>query len=508
MSVQPAFSRVIRGQAHRDPAAFREGRAKGRPDSPIPELPSLWGVWIAAGVLSVVLGAWLLEGIVGPSEGLAQAIGVGTLAAICLGIVAALWKDPGALVSPGVVLGAGCIYLFVLDMALLRRMEGFPLRVVFLSETLGALFVALAFLGWSAFRPKRSPLAGLLRWADFSLKPGLYFWAALLTFGMEYAKRLLLANGNFALVVEDLLASRSVGLEGNELHSGPVGDWRGLLFFTQTFFLLVPFCAMRAWTSDLSFGRKAILAGVVALNLVTLVLEGARGSVLQAIGLPLMVRFIERRGNLRRLLAGTLAGLIVLTPLTDFMVSVRGYGWEAAQDIERPELELGGSKRDDNLYWIANLVDSLERDGGVESHQGPIGFLWAAGEIGKFVAITFVPRVFWPGKPDPRDLGDDTRSWWASRSIVGDLVGAGGLSGLFVGAFVFGLGTRWLLGPLYPLPKREGAMLCYAYLLLLLQMQLRAVTTYQAGLVILAILIVSCGALRMIVERKRRAEVP
>lgn len=502
MSVQPAFSRVVRGHGYRGPGAFREGRAKGPSDSRIPELPRFWGVWIAVGVFSVLLGAWLLEGILGPSEALAQAIGVGTLATLCLGIGVALRTDPGALVNPGIVLAAGCIYLFVLDMALLRRMEGFPLRVVFLSETLGALFVALAFLGWSAFRPKRSPLAGVLRWADFSFKPGFYFWAALLTFGMECAKRMLLVHGNLSLIVEDLLASRSGGLEGNELHSGPVGDWRGLLFFTQTFFLLVPFCAMRAWTPDLSFGRKAILAGVVALELVTLVLEGSRGSVLQAIGLPLMARFIERRGDLRRLLAGTIAGVIVLTPLTDFMVSVRSHGWEAVQDVEGPELEFGGTQRDDNLYWIANLVEFLERDKGLGSHEGPIGFLSAAAEVGQFVVITFIPRFFWPGKPDPRDLGDDTRLWTASRSIVGDLVAAGGLSGLLVGAFVFGFGVRWLLGPLYPIHKKDGAMLCYAYLLLVLQMQLRAVTTYQAGLLIFAMLTVSCGVLRMVVERK------
>jgi hypothetical protein len=501
---------MIRGPVRLTGGLFHRETSRRRADSPIPELPRLWGFWIGAGILAVVLGAWLLEGIVGHTETLAQAIGVGTLAFLCLGIGAALWKDPGALVSPGVVMAAGCIYLFVLDMALVREMDGFPIRVVFLSETLGAVFVALAFLGWSAFHPKRSPLSALLRWADFSLEPRLYFWLALLAFGMEFAKRILLAQGNLSLVLQALLASRSnVGIEGTALEMGPVGgDWRSLLFFTQTFFLMVPFCAARAWTPELSLGKKMVLVVVVSLNVGTLILEGARGSVLQAIGLPVMIRFIERRGNLRRLLAGTIAGLILLTPLTDVMVSVRGYGWEGYQDVEGPELEFGGSRRDDNLYWIANLVDSLERDKGLAAHEGPMGFLSAAGEIATFVAITFVPRMFWPGKPDPRDLGDDTRLWFVTRSIVGDLVGAGGLSGLIVGAFLFGAGVRWLLGPLYSIPKREGAMLCYAYLLLVLQMQLRTVLAFQTGLVIFAVLMAGSGILRIFLERKRRPAFP
>ncbi|WP_018290105.1 hypothetical protein [Verrucomicrobium sp. 3C] len=499
---------MTRGPVRLTGGLFHRETARRLAASPIPELSPLWGFWIAAGILSVVLGAWLLEGIEGPTEVLAHSIGVGTLTFLCLGIGVALWKDPGALVSPGVVMAGGCIYLFVLDMALLRRMEGFPIRVLFLSETLGALFVALAFLGWFAFRPKSSPLSALLRWADFSLEPRLYFWMALFAFGMEFAKRILLADGDISMVLEDLFLTRSGDNEGNKLRSGAVGDWRGLLYFTGIFFLMVPFCAARAWTPDLSVGKKVVLVVVVSLDVGTLLLEGVRGSLLQAIGLPLLIRFIERRGNLRRLLAGMVAGVIVLTPITDFMVSVRGVGWENVGDLEAPELEFGGSHRDDNLYWIANLVDSLERDKGLAAHAGPIGFLSAAGQIATFVAITFVPRVFWPGKPDPRELGDDTRSWWASRSIVGDLVGAGGLSGLIVGAFVFGLGVRWLLGPLYSMPKRDGAMLCYAYLLLVLQMEIRAVTTFQSGPVIFALLTITSGMLRIFLQRKRRLAFP
>src|SRR5213593_4715180 len=84
-----------------------------------------------------------------------------------------------------------------------------------------------------------------------------------------------------------------------------------------------------------------------------------------------------------------------------------------------------------------------------------LGWLWF---------ITPIPRLFWPDKPLATEMGDETRAWYATDSIVGGLLRSGGLTFVVFGGMLFGLWVK-LLEPLYPLPKSDGVAIAYAFLL-------------------------------------------
>ena len=102
--------------------------------------------------------------------------------------------------------------------------------------------------------------------------------------------------------------------------------------------------------------------------------------------------------------------------------------------------------------------------------------------------ISPVPRVFWPDKPLATEMGDETRDWNASNSIVGGLLASGGVTFVVFGGILFGIWLK-LLEPLYLLPKSDGGAATYAFLLVITLSLIRSLAPWNTVPLFLSILL-------------------
>ncbi len=470
--------------------------------------PSRWidrilGLYLPAALAGILWLAWLVDGIWGVSYPLILTLGIASAALVVVGVGSAVIQDPSMLARPIVVFAAGALYFFLMDMAVMREMEDFPFRIVLITYTLCDLFVLLSLLSWYLIRMDRSPFEWFLRTGDMALSGNMFFWLAIATFGMELGKRVALAGGDVSLVAWEMFQSRAIGTEGGVTVRGTEGDWRVLLEPIGVLFLGVPYLADRAVLRGINSSRKVILVGVVVSQLAMQALSGNRSYVVMSLVLPIFARAAEHRKNLKRMLWILVLSTFALAPLLDVMVRVRGYGWSNLDKVEDVSWNVAQAHRDDNLYWIANLVDFVDHRDGTLSYKGPLGFVDGLGEVGMFWCISFIPRAIWPNKPQATELQDDTRTWNVSSAAVGDLFRSGGMSFLIVGAILFGAVVR-SLEPLYRMRKQDGALLEYAYLLLILLFQIRALTAFQFGPFAFMVLWATCAML----GRRQKRMVP
>ena len=404
--------------------------------------------------------AGLYTASVGVSRVLVQGLGVGVLLALGVPLAAGVLKRPETLARPIYVFFLGCLYFFVLDMALLREVEEFQPGTILVAETITIAFIVATIGTWYLVPLRRTPWSAVLKRADGTLVGNAYFWIALTAFGLEYMRRIAFVDWSFSDLGHELLLSKT----GGAFRRDVAGDWGIFLQPIEVLFLGVTVFADRAWKRGISLLRKLILLIVVILQLGTFVLDGARGSLLMAVMLPLFVRSAQFDRAVGRWLCGFVLASFLLAPMMDVMVGVRRRGWSEISQVEQINWNIVQAHRDDSFFWVVNLVDFLQQGYGVLGHKGPLGFVEGVREIGWLWLIAPVPRVFWPDKPLPTEMGDETRAWYATDSIVGGLLRSGGLTFVIFGGFLFGLWLK-LLDPLFQSPKSDGAAIAYAFLL-------------------------------------------
>jgi len=190
-------------------------------------------------------------------------------------------------------------------------------------------------------------------------------------------------------------------------------------------------------------------------------LDGVRGDLLLAILFPVLIAAAQHHPSSGRWLMALLLGTFLLSPVMDQMNNHR-QGW--LRESQSPtSWNIAEAHRDDNFFWLTNLVGYRRDDPGVLEYKGYTGFINGLSDIGSQWLSMPIPRMLWPGKPEFWTMHDETRNVNVTDSIVGDLFRAGGVSCVFVGALLFGL---WLsfLDPVYATSKTDGEAIAYVYL--------------------------------------------
>lgn len=283
--------------------------------------------------------------------------------------------------------------------------------------------------------------------------------------------------------------------------------FRAFLAPIDLLFLGVIFFAERAWHRRTSPLKKVILVIVSALQLITLILDGTRGAVVESLLLPLFARAGQRDRAVRAQLRIFLLLAFLLAPVFDTMVMVRAYGWTDLWRVSNVSWNLLEAQRDNNFHYAVGLVEYLRQQDDLLTYKGPLGFIEGLESTGKLWLISPIPRVFWPEKPLPTEMGDETRAWNDTDSIVGGLLRTGGMSFVIVGAIMFGL---WLsfLEPLYYLPdKGDIGTVAYAFLTLATIYTARAIYPWVAMPLLLMFWIIIFGW-KVVIGIRRRAIDP
>jgi hypothetical protein len=451
-------------------------------------------LWVIPWVLTLLTAfVWLCAANANVSQILVQGFGLCILLALGLPLVTELSKRPEAIARPIYVFFLGCIYFFVLDMALLREVEEFSPEVVLVADTVVVVFLVTVIGTWCLFPLQHSPLTGILRQADGSLTGNIYFRLAVVAFGLEYLRRLYFVDWSLSSLLNELLLAK-VGAAGGEraFSRGVAGDWRFVLEPITVFFLGVAFFAERAWKYGISRLKKVVLLIVVMAQLGSYILEGSRRSLLLAVLLSLFVRAAQQDRVVGQWLSRLILATFLLAPLMDTMVKVRGYGWFEISQVEGVSWNIVQAHRDNNFHWVVNLVDFLQRDRGILAYKSPLGFVEGVQELGWLWLIMPIPRVFWPGKPLATEMGDETRPWTASSSIAGTLLRYGGVTFVVFGGILLGLWLR-LLEPLFQLPKNDGAAIAYTFLLVFTLVLIRDPAPWSGTATLLIFLLVVIG---------------
>lgn len=152
----------------------------------------------------------------------------------------------------------------------------------------------------------------------------------------------------------------------------------------------------------------------------------------------------------------------LLAPVMDLMNQTRG-GWYALSETKSPSWNILEAHRDDNFYWLTNLVAYRYQDPGLIAYKGYAGFIEGIPAIGAQWLEMPIPRALWPDKPEFWKMHDETRNANDTDSVVADLFRAGGISCVVSGAILFGLWLCWL-EPVYAIRKTDGEAIGYAYL--------------------------------------------
>lgn len=403
---------------------------------------------------------WLCAAIDGPSPALAQGFGAGLLLSLGLYLGVALLRHPSEVCRPVNVFFFGCIYFFVLDGAVLREVRDFDPAILLGADTLVAIFLVATTAAHGLFRPRSSLWVGLLGRSAGSLSGNAYFWIAVSVFLLEYLERFWFVDLSPSRFWHDLLLSRSGGAFRREA----AGDWRVFLQPIGVFFLAIPALADLAIRRGVFRRGKPILFVLVVAQLGTKVLDGGRGELLIAVLLPLFIRAAQHDVSTGRWLVALILASFLLAPVMDLMNQART-GWYAYAVLgtKTPAWNILDAHRDDNFFWLTNLVAYRSQDPGLLAYKGYAGFVEGISAIGWQWIQMPIPRVFWPDKPEWWKMGDETKNASVTDSVVGDLFRAGGISCVAGGAILLGFWLSWL-EPAYAMPKTDGEAITYAYL--------------------------------------------
>ncbi|HSF31084.1 MAG TPA: hypothetical protein VLK82_11535 [Candidatus Tectomicrobia bacterium] len=449
--------------------------------------------------------AWLYAGVAGASQLLVAGLGAGVLLTLGIPLAIGSLRHPQTIAWPINVFLLACIYFFVLDMALLRRVEEFHPETVLIADTVIVTFLVTAIGTWCLAPLGRCPWTAVLRRVDGNLTGSTYFWMAVIAFSLEYMRRLYFVDWRIPDLVHDLLLPRG---QGAFRRGGVAGDWRIFLQPIEVLFWGVAFFADRAWKNGISRFRKLVLVCLVALQLSTFVLDGVRGPLLIAVILPLFARAAQHDQTVGRWVRRLALASFLLAPVMDIMVGARGYGWLQLAQVERVSWNILEAHRDDNFFWTVNLVDFIRQDGGVLAYKVPWGFIEGIQEVGYLFFIMSVPRIFWPDKPLVTDMGDETRMWYATDSVAGSLLRYGGVTFIVLGGILFGLWIK-LLEPLYLIQKGDGATIAYAFMLVITILSTRALVqgTLVSLFFILLLILIGWGTVHAIQHLSSRLAV-
>lgn len=411
--------------------------------------------WAIALITIVV---WLWTFIDAPSAALAQLFGVGLLLIPAIYLSVALFKQPWQVCRPANVFFLGCIYFFVLDSAVLREVRSFASAILLGADTLVAIFLVVTTASHALFKRRSCSLVRLVTRSGGNLSGNAYLWITVSVFLLEYLERLWFVDFNLSRLWNTLLLSRS----DDSLRNGVAGDWRVFLQPTGVFFIAIPALADLAIRRGVSRGGKPILFVLVLVQLGTMVLSGGRGDLLIAVLLPLFIRAAQHDRSTGRWLLALILSSFLLAPVMDLMNQARG-GWYAVSDTRSLSWNILEAQRDDNFYWLTNLVAYRYQDLGLVAYKGYTGFVEGIPAIGAQWLEMPIPRVLWPDKPEFWKMHDETRNANDTDSVVADLFRAGGISCVVIGAILFGLWLSWL-EPVYAIPKTDGEAIAYAYL--------------------------------------------
>jgi hypothetical protein len=416
-------------------------------------------LFVVPGAIALItVFAWLWNFIDGPSVWLAQAFGIGLLLVPAIYLSVVLFRHAWEIGRPVNVFFLGCIYFFVLDSAFLREVRDFAPAILLGADTLIAIFLVVTIATHALFRWRSRSLISLLERSGGNLSGNAYFWITVSIFLLAYLERFWFADFNLSRLWHGLLLSRS----DDSMRNGVAGDWRVFLQPIEVFFMAIPALADLGVRRGASQAAKLILFVLVLAQLGTMVLSGGRGDLLIAVLLPLFIRAAQHDRSTGRWLLALMFSSFLLAPVMDLMNQTRG-GWYALAETKSPSWNILEAHRDDNFYWLTNLVAYRSQDPGLTTYGGYAGFIEGIRPIGAQWLEMPIPRVLWPDKPEFWKVHDETRNANDTDSVVADLFRAGGISCVVSGAILFGLWLCWL-EPVYAIPKTDGEAIVYAYL--------------------------------------------
>jgi len=364
----------------------------------------------------LVLSAWLFRATFGHSRILVHIFGIGVFASVSFPVLVCLLKRSTEIVRPILVFFIACIYFFAFDMALMRGVDDFSAEIIFVAETVITVFLICTISMWVSFQPRHTPWIPILRTIDVSFSARTYFWFAVITFLLEYSRRLYFVDWSFSTLINDSLLARA----GGGFRRGVAGDWRVVFAPIEIFFWFIMFFSDRAWKAGISNSRKIVLSILVVLQLGTLIIDGNRGYLLLAILLPLFTRASQFDPKVRRWILGLVAASFALAPIMDTMDLVRGYGWSKLYDVEEVGWNVVAARRENNFFYTVRLVDFVEGKTNVLEYKGPLGFIDGIKEITWHWLINPIPRFLWPDKPLVTEMYDETREWMAATSVIAE----------------------------------------------------------------------------------------
>ncbi len=409
--------------------------------------------------------AWLYVCVAGCSMALVQTLGTGYVLAIGLSVVISIFRAPATIVRPVNVFLVTSVYLLVLDTATLRYVESFSPELLLTADTLIGVYFVAVLGACQIWRARTSFLTRLFRGADRNLTGSTYFWIVVLVFSLEYLGRFYSVGFSVHELLDVMLSAKNIKDPhvGFAFRRGAAGGWDVFFLPIDSMFLGLTAFVDRAWKRGISQPQKVTLLFLTVLQLVTIALTGDKGVLLIAISLPLVIRAAQHDESSGRWIMALVLASFLMAPLMDTMQQVRGSGWVAISEVHDVSWNLVEAPRDDNLRWTVSFIAYLKNGPGVLAYMGPLGFIAGLRSVGWQWLITPIPRVFWPGKPEPWKRLEPGRPWNASESGVGDLLRYGGVSFVLVGGLLMGLWLS-LLEPLYLMPKGDGVAMIYGYL--------------------------------------------
>jgi oligosaccharide repeat unit polymerase len=322
-----------------------------------------------------------------------------------------------------------------------------------------ALCTAIWAVAFALSGEHSRPLNELIMWPRFAKRAMTIGWVIVL---LEVVKRLYFSDWSAVLAVMYSIGPRGSAPwlpDAGEL--GNLGDKRSLLTPTM---IVMPFAGMlfgyllvtwRQW-------RALSLAGLLS-TVAILVADGTRTPVVAVLGASGLFVLIHLRSSARRHLA-LLSVAFLIAASTSAMVLFRSKGLAQLVEGSPPEYTLTYSQ-DDNYR---QSILALERALVTSERWDPWVFAYA-------VAVSPVPRAFWPTKPAL--LGDywgNYKNEWTTITFVGEFaamfgIWGGSLASLIVAACVFAMIRR-----AYRLADRQGGMIVYLLIALYGYMVLRS----------------------------------
>ncbi len=446
---------------------------------------------LAWSFLTLIVVAWLYVCVAGCSTALVQILGVGYLIVIGFAITISILRAPDSVVRPVNIFLVSCAFAVVFHAATLSYVRSFSPELLLIADTLIGVYLVAVLSACHLSGSGLSVVVRLFGGADHNLTGSTYFWIAVLVLVLEYLERLYSVGFSGHELFAVMLSSKNIQDPGAgfAFRRGAGGGWE--VFFTpvNSLVLGLPAFVYRALKRGVSRPKKLILVIVTLIQLATIALAGSKEPLLVAAALPLAIRAAQHDKSSGRWVLTLVLGSFLLAPVMDTMTQVRGLGWATISDVEHVDWNLGQALGEDDLRWTVRFIAYLEGGSGVMAYKGPLGFIAGLRTVGWQWLINPIPRVLWPEKPEPWKRLEPGRPWYATESVVGDLLRYGGVSFVVVGGFLMGFWLS-LLESLYRMPKNDGAAIAYGYLLVATAVMVRSTSPIGAVPPLLTCLII------------------